>query len=98
MTDHVIDSVARYAARTICTSWLRRPATASARKPATAPSQPTEAMTCAVSANLRRLDGIVTPNPVDHGRGRPRNTLRGEFLRPLCVEAHHPAGGGRPSR
>src|SRR5262249_22711129 len=46
MTHQTINSIAGWAARTVALSRLPRLAMASARKPTTAPSQPTEMMTC----------------------------------------------------
>jgi len=54
ITNHAVTLIARYAPRTSRSSRLTSPAIARARKPQTAPSQPTEKVMCAVRANRRR--------------------------------------------
>ena len=53
-----ITFIARYAPRTTSASRLVKPATLRIKKLATAPSQPTEQVTCAVSAILRN-PGVI---------------------------------------
>jgi hypothetical protein len=57
-TNRPTGSIVRYAPRTSSTSSLSRPAAASARNASTAPSQPTGAVTCAVSSSWRNRGGI----------------------------------------
>src|SRR5260370_39653871 len=62
MMNLLIKSIERYAPRTTSASWLVRPAMLRTRKAATAPSQPTEKVTCAVMVNLRRAGVIAGPS------------------------------------
>src|SRR5260370_32316942 len=58
MTNLLIRFIEREAPRTTSASWVVRPAMLRTRKAATAPSQPTEKVTCAVMVNLRRA-GVI---------------------------------------
>src|SRR5688500_17744319 len=74
MTSQAIRSIARYAPRTKAACWLPRPAIARARNVATAPSNPTENVTCAVSATLRtRGDMIMIGHPCSNRRPANEN-------------------------
>ncbi|MFD0746286.1 hypothetical protein ACFQ1L_33865 [Phytohabitans flavus] len=64
-------SITRYADRTTCKSRLTIANTARTRKTTTAPSHPTDVLTCTVRANRRtRGDIIRVPRPVARGRHR----------------------------
>src|SRR5258708_31652734 len=58
MMNLLMSSIERYAPFTTSASWVVRPAMLRTRKAATAPSQPTEKVTCAVMVNLRRA-GVI---------------------------------------
>ena len=51
-TNQAAGAITTYTARTVCASWLARPTMESTRKHTTAPSQPTDAVICAVSTSF----------------------------------------------
>ena len=71
MMTTIIGSAARSTARTIRGSGLVMPLMPSTRKPTTAPSQPTEVLTCRVSTSLR-AGGDIAINDRPAGAGRRR--------------------------
>lgn len=67
-TNHAAGAMTRYAPLTVVSSWLVKPIAASARNTSTAPTQPTEDVTCIVKVNLRRAGAHAIANaPLEFG-------------------------------
>src|SRR5918992_1154603 len=67
---HAAGAMTRYTPRTVASSSLVKPMTANATKTITAPTQPTDDVTCTVNVNLRRL-GENTMTRHFAGDGKP---------------------------